>query len=159
MNYYKFDFEGVEYFLEIKNNYCQRAIFRKDNELFNTFLSVNNKDYILPEGDLSNSIEFFGKYSEFEFKKLWKKSIFNYIPEWERLKTKYKIGEIVKTRIICFYPQGIISNFGEFFNSLSDYDECCKKFGHKNMYPNKYLELEISDFDDENMIIKLQIGK
>lgn len=69
---------------------------------------------------------------------------------------KYKIGEKIKTHILCFYPQGIISNFGEIFNAISNFKACEEEFGKEKMYPNNEMELIISDFDDINKIVQLK---
>ncbi len=158
MKYYKFSFEDTNYFLELDcDNYCVRAIFQKNNVLYNTYLFVNNDEFSLPEGNLFDSLEYFDNFTEKEFEILWKKSVKDYENKWESLKKKFHIGDIVQSKILCFYPQGIISNFGAFFNALSDYNACKEKFGKENMYPNNELELKISEFDDKNKIVKLQI--
>ena len=74
-------------------------------------------------------------------------------------KKKYNIGEKIKTRILCFYPTGIISNFSEAFNAISNFKDCKQKFGKEKIYPNKEMELFISEFDDINQIVQLKTNK
>ncbi len=163
MRYYQFNVENVDYFLELDKSdggyYCLRAIFQKDNELYNTYLAVNHNEFNLPEGDLFHGLEHFKPHSEKEFQILWKKSMHDYENKWQALKQQFHRGNLVKTKILCFYPQGIISNFGAFFNALSDYEACKERFGEENMYPDKELELEIDEFDDNNKIVKLKIAE
>ncbi len=150
------DANNTECYLELDEAcYCLRAIYKTNNRLFNTYLDVEHELYILPEGSLKDSLQFMTPSSKTEFDALWSESMLPYESAWNKLKMKYKVGDIVNARILCFYPQGIISNFGEDFNALSDYKACEAKFGKEKMYPHHEIELYISGFDDFNKIIRL----
>lgn len=157
-SYFKYtDEDSIDCFLELDEEYyCERAIYKTQNNLINTYLTIEKKPYFLPEGSLKDTLEFMNLSSKEEFDTLWKESMMEFESDWNELKMKYKIGEKVKSRILCFYPAGIISNFGEKFNAISDYKTCKKKFGKERMYPNDEMELTISKFDNTNKIIELK---
>ncbi|PKH52575.1 hypothetical protein CXF68_18535 [Tenacibaculum sp. Bg11-29] len=157
-SYFKYkDENNTECFLELDEElYCERAIYKTKNNLTNTYLTIEHESFFLPEGNLKDSLEFMNYSSKEEFDILWKKSMIRFESNWNKLKMKYKIGEKIKTHILCFYPQGIISNFGEKFNAISNFKACEEKFGKEKMYPNNEMELIISDFDDINKIVQLK---
>ncbi len=157
-SYFKYtDEDSIDCFLELDEEcYCERAIYKTENNLINTYLTIEKGPYSLPEGNLKDALEFMNLSSKEEFDTLWKKSMMEFESDWNELKMKYKIGEKVKSRILCFYPAGIISNFGEKFNAISDYKTCREKFGKKRMYPNNEMELTISKFDNTNKIVELK---
>ena len=156
-NYFKYtDKNNTECFLELDEEfYCERAIYKTANTLINTYFVIEHEIFFLPEGELKDSLELMNPSSKMEFETLWKESTIEFESDWNKLKAKYKIGDIVKSRILCFYPQGIISNFGENFNALSDFKACERFFGKEKMYPNNIIELSISRFDDKNKLIQL----
>lgn len=160
-SYFKYTDENkTKCFFELDNEfYCERAIYKTENELVNTYLTIEQEPYFLPEGSLKDGLEFMDSCSKEEFDILWKKSTVESESGWNELKKKYKIGENVKTRILCFYPIGIISNFGEDFNAISDFKDCEEKFGKEKMYPNNEMELVISEFDEINQIIRLKTNE
>lgn len=156
-SYFKYTDENkIECFFELDDElYCERAIYKTENKLINTYLTIEQEPYFLPEGSLKEGLEFMNSGSKEEFDILWKESMMESESDWDQLKIKYKIGEKVKSQILCFYPTGIISNFGEKFNAISDYKTCRKKFGKERMYPNNKMELIISQFNDINKIVEL----
>ncbi|MDH7447601.1 hypothetical protein [Aquimarina sp. 2201CG14-23] len=158
-NYYKYvDEDKTECFLELDEDFfCERAIYKTGNNVINTYLEIEHESYFLPEGNLKDSLEFMMVSSKVEFDTLWKESMMKSESNWNTLKMKYEIGDLVISRILCFYPQGIISNFGEEFNALSDFKTCQEKFGKEKMYPNKEIELRISGFDNINKLILLGV--
>jgi len=157
-NYFKYiDENKIECFFELDNEfYCERAVYKSENELVNTYFTIEQELYFLPEGSLKDSLEFMDSSSKEEFDILWKESTIKSESDWNKLKERYKIGEKVKTRILCFYPTGIISNFGEKFNAISDFNDCEEKFGKEKMYSNNEIDLIISEFDDINQIVRLK---
>lgn len=159
-HYFKYiDEDKVACFLELNAEFfCERAIYKTKNSIINTYLNIENEVYCLPEGNLKESRGFMDTSTEFQFKSIWEKSMSAFESDWNNLKVAYKIGDIVKSKILCFYPQGIVSNFGAVFNALSDYEPCATKFGKEKMYPNNELELRISDFDNTNRLIKLEVN-
>jgi len=160
-NHFKYiDENNTECYLELDEEfYCERAIYKTENNLINTYLTIEHELYFLPEGNLKGSLEFMNPSSKMEFDTLWKESMREFESDWNKLKMKYKVGDMVKSRILCFYPQGIISNFEEDFNALSDFKACEEKFGKEKMYPNNEIELVISEFDDINKTIRLATNK
>ena len=154
------DENNTECFLELDEKFfCERAIYKTENDLINTYLTVEHKSHFLPEGNLKESLEFMNSSSKAEFETLWKESTIESELNWNKLKLKYNIGDKVKTRILCFYPRGIISNFSEEFNAISDYKTCKKRFGKEKMYPNNEMELIISGFDDINKTVLLKTNE
>ena len=135
-SYYKYSDENkTECFFELDEKfYCERAICKTENNFVNTYLTIEKETCFLPEGSLKDGLKIINLTSKEEFDSLWKESTMEYESDWDELKMKYKIGEKVKSRILCFYPTGIISNFGEKFNAISDYKTCREKFGQEKMY-------------------------
>jgi hypothetical protein len=160
-NYFKYTDENkTECFFELDNEfYCERAIYKAENELVNTYLTIEQDPYFLPEGSFKDVLELMDSISKVEFDILWKESTVESESDWNELKKKYKIGKNVKTQILCFYPTGIISNFGEDFNAISDFKDCEEKFGKEKMYPNNEMELVISEYDDINQLIRLKTNE
>jgi ribosomal protein S1 len=160
-SYFKYtDEDSTECFLELDEEfYCERAVYKTKHKLINTYLTIEKEPYFLPEGNLKDGLEFMNLSSKEEFDILWKESMLESESDWNELKMKYKIGEKVKSRILCFYPTGIISNFGEKFNAISDYKTCREKFGKERMYPNNEMELIISKFDNTNKTVELKINE
>ncbi|WP_394747651.1 hypothetical protein [Spongiimicrobium salis] len=156
-HYFKYNTANeVECFLELDREfYCERALYKTKKEIINTYITIEDESYFLPEGSLKEAVTNMTLSSKTEFNQLWKVSMLAFEDDWSRLKNKFKIGDMVKTKILCFYPKGIISNFGEEFHALSDYHICEKKFGQHRMYPKNELELEVSGFDDINKLILL----
>ncbi len=157
-SYFKYtDENNTECFFELDDEfYCERAIYKTEKKIINTYLTIEHESYFLPEGSLKDGLEFMNSSFKEEFDTLWKESMMESESDWDELKMKYKIGEKVKSRILCFYPTGIISNFGEKFNAISDYKTCREKFGKERMYPNNEMELIISQFDDINKTVELK---
>ncbi|BDD05531.1 hypothetical protein [Aureibacter tunicatorum] len=155
--YYKFiDENKTECFLEMDSEfYCERAIFKTQDLLVNTYLTIEKKSCFLPEGCLKECLKFMNPSSIAEFDTLWNESMKASESDWNKLKKKYKIGDVVDSKILCFYPQGVISNFGEGFNALSDYESCKEKFGDEHMSLGYIMKLIIAEFDDTNKIIHL----
>lgn len=56
---------------------------------------------------------------------------------------------------MCFYPQGIILDYGEKFFSIDPYDFCEKHFGKSQMYSQNTLKLRIKGFDEVHFWVKL----
>ena len=158
-NYFKYiDENKTECFFELDYEfYCERAIYKTENTLINTYLTIEHEIFFLPEGNLKDSLEFMNVGSQKEFEVLWEESMMKVESDWKELKMKYKIGEMVVAQILCFYPTGIISNFGEKFNALSNLKDCENQFGKAMMYPNNDMDLIISQFDDTNRIVLLEV--
>jgi len=158
--YFKYtDEEGVQCFLELDEEfYCERTVYKTENELINTYLTIEHQLYFLPEGNMKESLEFMNASSKTEFENHWEESMNGTESDWKKIKRKYQIGDLIKSKILCFYPQGIILNFGEPFNALSNYEACKTVFGKDKMYPNQELDLKISAFDNINRIVILTVN-
>lgn len=160
-SYFKYtDEDKTECFLELDDEfYCERAIYKTAEDLINTYLTIEHNRYFLPEGSMEDSVVFFENISKSEFDLLWKESTLKFENHWKEFKSKYAVGDKVKTKILCFYPNWVVSNFGEIFNAVSDYKSCVEKIGSNKMYPNTEIEMIISAFDDINKIVRLKIDK
>lgn len=58
---------------------------------------------------------------------------------------------------MCFYPQGVIVQYGERFYGLANYKDCESHLGLKNMYPQQKIRLYVESFDNENLWINFSI--
>lgn len=131
--------------------YCLRAIYVKQPFIFNTNLTVEHASYFLPEGCFADALDEIEQISKDKFLYYWHLSISPHLKDWQKLKEKFKIGQFIKTYIVCFYPQGVIVQFGEKFYGLANDHECLCVLGAQKMYSNTTIELCIDKFDDENL--------
>ena len=137
--------------------YCLRAIFEENNKLETTNF-INNK-YILPEGSFYEIKDDLGeKITEKEFENKWKTALYPFVENWNKIKKKYIIGNNIKVKINCFYPQGIILDINEIFYGIANYQECKEKYGSGHLYPKHDMEMKIIGYDEKNMWIKLSIN-
>lgn len=160
MNYYKHSeivLGKLEHsYFELDNDMiCMRAVYKVDNEIFNTSIHVDKSNYTLPEGSFDQTNKLV-QIDEAEFQKIWRQSTLPYTQDWSLLKTKRKKGDTIVGSIVCFYPQGVILNLGLQFFGLADYDHCKNLLGADKMYPGNKLSLIVQGFDDVNMWIKLE---
>lgn len=157
--YYTYtDEKGIECFYELNTElYCERAVFKTPHKITNTFLEIEQESYFLPEGSLKDSLPFMKPTSKIEFNIIWQKSMKGVEEDWLVLKSKYRIGTKIKSKILCIYPQGVVLDFGEKFYALSSYESCLKKIGKEKIYPKNELELTISAFNDTNKIVELSL--
>lgn len=157
--YYKYiDEENVICFLELDEDfYCERAIYDISGIFISTNLRIEDEKYFLPEGSCIDSLEYFTKSTQIEFIDNWNKAISPSLDSWRKLKSELIIGDKINAEIICFYPQGIILEIGKPFYAIANTNECKKRFGTQEMYPNKKFELTIDEFDDANLWVKLKI--
>ncbi len=79
-SYFKYkDENNTECFLELDEElYCERAIYKTENNLTNTYLTIEHESFFLPEGNLKDSLEFMNYSSKEEFDILWKKSMIRF---------------------------------------------------------------------------------
>jgi hypothetical protein len=135
--------------------YCIRAVFEVNNKLTTT--NFMDDECFLPEGSFCNYKEYLGeKITEIEFNKFWKMALKPFENKWNELKNKYKIGDNIKGKINCMYPQGIILDIGEIFYGIANYEECKTKYASKYLYPKNEMNVKIIEYDEENMWIKLK---
>ncbi|WP_228129365.1 hypothetical protein [Acinetobacter modestus] len=92
-----------------------------------------------------------------EFLNFWDQSISKYLKRWNELKNKFKIGEMIETEIVCFYPQGVIVQYDEEFFGFVDYNDCKSVLGASNMYPQQKIKLFVENFDDDNLWVNFSI--
>jgi hypothetical protein len=140
--------------------YCFRAVFEENNMLFTT--NFIDYDHLLPEVSCYDIIDdlvkdYFGEYiTQNEFNNKWRIALDPFMEKWNIIKEKYIIGNNIKAKINCFYPQGIIIDITETFYRISDYNLCKIKYGEKYLYPNNEMDMEVIGHDENNMWIKLK---
>ena len=135
--------------------YCLRAIFEENDKLFTTNFVTN--EYRLPGGSYLDMLDNLGEeITENEFNNKWEIALKPFMKKWNETKHKNDIGDNIKVRICCIYPQGVIFRFDEIFHGIADYDECISKYGWEKLYPNIELEIKIIGYDENNMWIKLK---
>jgi hypothetical protein len=132
--------------------YCHRAVYEEPDKIKATHIAEENYLYALPEGSLKEAEEWLGEeVSEIEFESKWQEALKPFRKEWERIKNNYSVGQNIPVEINCFYPQGIILDFGEILQGMADYQECVEIYGGAHMYPRKGMKMQIKDFDDKNL--------
>jgi len=159
--YYKYtdtDTDNVDCFLELdKEFYCLRAIYNIGKEYISTNLTIEDERYFLPEGSFSDSLEYMTETTEAEFLEKWGSATLPHLENWEKLKIELATGQRIQSKILCFYPQGIVCEIGKAFYGIANYNECESYFGSDKMCVGERLDLIISEFDNDNLWIKLQI--
>jgi len=145
-SYYKYiDTDGEITLYEFDQEYyCLRSIFVNSSECINTNLSIEQTNFFLPEDNFSESLDMLTPIKKEEFLNFWDQSISKYLKRWNELKNKFKIGEMIETEIVCFYP-------------LVDYNDCKSVLGASNMYPQQKIKLFVENFDDDNLWVNFSI--
>ncbi|MBH2002957.1 MAG: hypothetical protein I8H98_11950 [Moraxellaceae bacterium] len=158
-SYYKYiDTDGEITLYEVDQEYyCLRSIFVNSSECINTNLSIKQTNFFLPEGNFSESLDILTPIKKEEFLNFWDQSISKYLKRWNELKNKFKIGEMIETEIVCFYPQGVIVQYDEEFFGFVDYNDCKSVLGASNMYPQQKFKLFVENFDDDNLWVNFSI--
>ena len=134
--------------------YCFNAIYLTKALIVNTNLNTEHPTYFLPEGRFADTLdEIQPVISEQEYLTYWHRSVAPYLHDWRQLQAKYTLGQKFQTKIVCFYPQGVIVKFGANFYGLADYDACVAILGSTKMYPHASIGLYIEKFDDDNLWI------
>lgn len=154
--YYHFDdpdYDDYPSYIELAPDYyCLRKISDLGDTLKNTSLHVNDEMCVLPEGSWAEHLEYMKHHqiSAHTFDEKWQLSKKPYLSAWQTLKTKYVIGQCVQAKIVVFYPQGIVLDWGERFYGIAPYELCKQTFGADAMYPNHHLALCLVGFDEVN---------
>lgn len=135
---------------------CHRAIFIENNDTYTTNVVSKQDKFFLPEGSFEGVIDQLEEISSGEFISAWSLANKDLALNLERIKSDFRIGKLVKARVICFYPQGVIFDCDDSFNGIAKYDDCLAEFGQAKMYPDVWFDLIVSGIDQENLMIQLQ---
>lgn len=137
MKYLYLQDENEEYWIELDDeNYAVRQIIRESNDTFH----LSCLEDCLAEGPIYDESGFkIISYDTFEC--IWKNCISEHEAEWEKIKKQHILGCIVKLRVECFYPQGVILKGSSF---LAIYK------GDNSFYLHENVNMQVIQYDEEN---------
>ena len=95
--------------------YCLRSILVTTSLNINTSLNIGQAHFFLPERSFSDILDKIISIEKSEFLNFWNQSISKHLSDWNKLKSKFNIGQNIETEIVCFYPQGVIVQYHEKF--------------------------------------------
>jgi ribosomal protein S1 len=145
--------ENTDSYFEIDNDggYC-RSITNAAGILYSSAMDIEHSSFFLPEARFEEAdARYMSKIDQMSFDAIWQKKQASFKKEWEESKRQWKVGTVIKARIVCFYPQGVILFIDSLFYVLvPSYDALKTKIGLANMYPQQEVYVEVIGFDETN---------
>lgn len=143
---------------EVIDNYAARQLLLSRGKFVGSNRKDKKLDYFLAEcsisiEDLKNTDEKFQIITQKEFEKIWGEYCELYKDEWNRSKSKFKVGTQVQGIVEAIYPQGIIIKLEEETVAITNYDECINNSFVGSIYPHQCVKGTVKEYDEKNMWI------